>query len=246
MNIDELIKKVKFEKLMELSEKLGKETYEIGDDYTFHTHFHTPKPSAVDIQTTNKLGKDKLLIGVVPENKVYSYDMRQINTASPTLFNEPEPETKKDSGSGAGLVALGIAGLLALLFLGNRGQNSSALDSYGGIPVSKGQKFSTDANGVLLQTNSLNIPVSDGENPNVGSGSWDYVFKNITPKGANFGNAKKPFFISDGSYYLGADSSQPYMSQGGYVDNTNLAYVGATLEGLGQPSYSFKNGPPLI
>jgi hypothetical protein len=46
-------------------------------NFTFHTHPHAINyPSDKDKETTSNLGKDYLLIGVVPENKVYVYNKK--------------------------------------------------------------------------------------------------------------------------------------------------------------------------
>ena len=46
-------------------------------NFTFHTHPHAINyPSEVDKRTTKRLNKDYLLIGVVPENKVYVYSKK--------------------------------------------------------------------------------------------------------------------------------------------------------------------------
>ncbi len=41
------------------------------DDFTYHTHpFGTPEPSEVDRETTSKLGKRYMIIGLVPQRKI--------------------------------------------------------------------------------------------------------------------------------------------------------------------------------
>lgn len=45
-----------------------------GDRYTYHTHpMGTPEPSQADINTTKRLGKHWLLIGLVPSREVIGF-----------------------------------------------------------------------------------------------------------------------------------------------------------------------------
>ena len=47
------------------------------NNFTFHTHPHNiPYPSQTDKNTTKKLNKEYLLIGVVPQQKVYAFHVK--------------------------------------------------------------------------------------------------------------------------------------------------------------------------
>jgi len=52
------------------------EYYSIGENYTFHTHPRgTPQPSEQDIETTKKLNKEWLMLGLVPQKKVVGVNL---------------------------------------------------------------------------------------------------------------------------------------------------------------------------
>ena len=56
-------------------ETIHPDTMKTESNYTMHTHPHgdIDYPSDLDIQTTNKLGKDYLLIGLATKDKVVVY-----------------------------------------------------------------------------------------------------------------------------------------------------------------------------
>jgi len=57
-------------------------------NFTFHTHPHSiDYPSPKDKETTSKLNKDYLLIGVVPKNQVYVYHKKDNFSQPVSVFS---------------------------------------------------------------------------------------------------------------------------------------------------------------